>query len=297
MLVQVNQTPLSGYEYQWQNAATMRGWGIEYSINTANIRSKDFEWNTVLNFSWLNNRITGYNTTDSSTIAALNTIGVIKGERTNSYYTYIADGVDPASGSFKFRDIYKDGVIDSKDRAVVGSPDPKFIVGLGNTLRYKQFTLDFFFNSNFGNKLHNQTRAQYSIPSTQDVSNYLVDAQDYYSTAHPNSDLPNNRGNNGGSWLYNSHWIENAWFIRLQNLSLSYSLAGGLFKGAINNVRLYVQAQNLFLITRYKGLDPEAANNSYINATENMPAFLPGSTDINAYPPARTFTAGVSLSF
>ena len=90
---------MTGHKYQWQNAASMRVWGLEYSLNSTNIQTRDFEWDTQLSFSWTDNKITDYNVTDESTVAALNTIGVIKGERTNSYYTYVIDGIDPSSGS------------------------------------------------------------------------------------------------------------------------------------------------------------------------------------------------------
>lgn len=297
MMIRVQQNNLSGYSLQWQNAASMRTSGVEFSLNSVNVRNDNFQWTTALNFTLLNNKITDYNTTDPTTIAALNTIGVIKGERTNSYYTYIADGVDPATGSFRYRDLNGDGVIDNKDRMIYGNPDPKFTAGLGNSFKYKNFSFDFFFNGSFGNKLLNQTRAQYSVPDVSDVSNYLTSAMGYWSAANNSSTLPANRANGGSSWLYNSNWIEPAWYIRLQSVNLSYNLpVKNILNHTFSNARIYIQAQNLFLITKYKGIDPEAANNAYINATENLPAFLPGSTDINAYPSARTFNLGLSLT-
>lgn len=297
MLVQVNLNTNAGYQYQWQNAATMRTWGIEYSISSVNIQSKNFQWTTNLNFSWLNNKITSYNTGDSSTIASLNSMGIIKGQRTNSYYTYIYNGIDPGTGSFKFKDLNGDGMVNTADRQVVGSPDPRYVVGLGNTLSYKGFTLNFFFNGNFGNKLHNQTMAQYTVPGANNIANAFVQAQNFWTAANTSSDIPANIANNGGSWIYNSRWIESAWFIRLQNVTLSYNIPAKVFNHIFSNVRVYAQAQNLFVITPYKGMDPEASNNAYLPATENMPAFLAGSTDINAYPPARTYTFGLKFSF
>ncbi|PTT01068.1 SusC/RagA family TonB-linked outer membrane protein, partial [Pedobacter sp. HMWF019] len=298
MLIRVQQNNLSGYTLQWQNAASMRTSGMEFSLNSTNVQNDNFQWTTSANFTLLNNKITDYNTSDPTTIAALNSIGVIKGERTNSYYTYIVNGVDPATGSFAYKDLDGNGVINSNDRMIYGNPDPKFNVGLGNTFRYKNLSLDFFFNGSFGNKLLNQTRAWYTVPGVDDVSNYLSSAMGYWSPSNLTSSIPNNRSNGGASWLYNSAWIEPAWFIRLQSVNLSYNLpVKEMFHHAFSNAKIYVQAQNLFLITKYKGIDPEAANNAYVPATENLPALLPGSTDINAYPSARTFTLGVSLSF
>lgn len=295
MLVQVNLPTTTGFNAQWQNAAEMRTTGLEFSINSVNIRKQNFQWNSTFNFSLLNNKITNYKTTDSSTIAALNTIGVIKGKRANSYYTYIYDGIDANTGSFEFKDIDGNGVINSSDRQIFGSPDPKVIIGLGNNISYKNLSLGFFFVGNFGNKLFNETMAQYIVPTANGIANALKGAQNYWSSSNTNADIPANTGNNGGSWIYNSRWIEQAWFIRFQDVNISYNLSPKALSKIFTNVRIYVQAQNLFVITPYKSMDPEASNNIYLPATENMPAFLPGSVDISAYPPVRTFTIGINL--
>ena len=83
-----------------------------------------------------------------------------------------------------------------------------------------------------------------------------------------------------------------------KNVTLSYNLASiPSLRKIFPTAKIYVQAQNLFLITPYSGLDPELANNAYMSSSENLPAFLPGSVDMNAYPPARTFTVGLNFSF
>jgi TonB-dependent starch-binding outer membrane protein SusC len=298
MLVQVSQDPMTGHSYQWQNAAKMRVWGIELSLNSTNIQSDKFRWDTNLNFSWTDNEITGYNMTNSSTISALNNIGVIKGERTNSYYTYVVDGIDPSTGAYKYEDLDGDGTITVKDKAILGSPDPRVIIGLGNTFRYGKWTLDVFFNSNFGNKLYDYTRMNYLLPNSSEVSNYLVGAENYWTPTNTATTIAANRANGNGNALYNSLWIEDAWFIRLQNVRLAYNLSNIPFIHKIlTNASVYFQAQNLFCITPYKGLDPELTNNAYMATSENLPAFLPGSIDQNSYYPARTFTFGLSLHF
>lgn len=296
MLVQVAQPSLSGYQLQWRNAATLRGWGAEFSINTLNVQANRFQWNSSFNFSYLNNKITEYNLTDATTIAALNSIGIIKGERTNSYYTYEFNGVDPKTGSATYRDLNGDGKIDTNDRRIVGNPDPRYILGLGNGLKYGGLSLDFFFTASLGQQLYNQALAQYTVPNVADITNRASTALGVYSAANPGSTIPNNGANGGGSFLYNSRWIENAGFLRLQRTSLGYTFAPAMLGKAFTSARVYVQAQNLFVVTKYSGLDPEAANNAYIAAGENVPALLPGSVDINAYPPARTFTFGINLT-
>lgn len=298
MLVRVSQSPMSGHSYQWQNAAKMRVWGIEFSLNSNNIQGKDFQWTTNFNFSWNGNKITGYKVNDASTVSALNDIGIIKNERTNSYYAYVVDGIDPQTGSYTYKDLDGDGVITTKDRKVLGSPDPKFVIGLGNTLKYKRLALSFFFNSNFGNKLYDYTKMNFTLPVNSETTNQLVGAANYWSTENPSSMIAANRANGNGNAQYNSLWIEDAWFIRLQNLKVSYDLSYIPFiKSIFTSASIYFQAQNLFVITPYDGLDPELTNNAYMSASENLPAFLPGSIDQNSYYPARTFTFGLSLRF
>ncbi len=138
----------------------------------------------------------------------------------------------------------------------------------------------------------------FTLPETFETCNDMVDAMNYWSESNPNSDIAANRANGNGNAPYNSRWIEDAWFIRLQNVTLSYNLASiPSLRKIFPTAKIYVQAQNLFLITPYSGLDPELANNAYMSSSENLPAFLPGSVDMNAYPPARTFTVGLNFSF
>ena len=298
MLVQVSQSNMEGHSYQWQNAAKMRVWGIELSLNSTNVQTGKFAWDTNFSFSWNDNKITDYKVSDASTVSALNNIGVIKNQRTNSYYTYVVEGIDPETGSYTYKDLDGDKNITVKDRKTLGSPDPRFIVGLGNTLRFGRLSLNVFFNSNFGNKLYNYTKMNFLLPNSFETSNYLVGAEDYWTKDNPGSMIAANRSNGNGNAQYNSLWIEDAWFIRLQNLRLSYDLSGiAALKKIFSSASVYFQAQNLFVITPYDGMDPELTNNAYIAQSENLPAFLPGSIDQNSYFPARTFSFGLSLRF
>lgn len=298
MLVNVAQSPLSGYGYKWENAAEMAVWGMEFALNSTNIQTEDFSWNTQFSFSWNDNEITGYNTTSESTINSLNANGIIDGERTNTYYTYKVDGVDPETGSWTYVDINNDGKVDLDDRTMLGSPDPKVIMGLGNTFNYKGWSLNVFFNSNFGNKMFNQMAAESTLPKPSETLNYLQDANNHWTAGAVNASIPGNRAMPQGNVYYNSHWIEDAWFIRLQNVTLSYDLSRiPAVKRYLDKAKVYVQGQNLFLITPYDGLDPELSNTSATGVSEYYPAFLPGSVDMNAYPPSRTYTIGVNFSF
>lgn len=286
MLILLNIPSTIGASTQWVNAVSMRSYGIEYNLSSKNVTKEKFKWTTDLNFSWLGNKITAYNTNDSSTILGLNDRGIIKGVRSNSYYTNRWTGaIDSNSG----------GLVVKPKKELYGCPDPTFIIGLGNTFTYKQWSLNFFFNSNFGNKLHNQTKAIYSVPEGINPVNGFKDMLRAWSPTNTATDIPQSHVSSP-TWLNNSRWIEDAWFIRMQNLTLAYTCNPGLIK-FVRSLKIYWQAQNLFIITPYTGLDPELSNNKPLAKTQYLPAYLRGSTDINAYPPARTYTIGISAQF
>ncbi|PGH40075.1 MAG: SusC/RagA family TonB-linked outer membrane protein [Candidatus Nephrothrix sp. EaCA] len=286
MLILLNIPTTTGSSTQWLNAVSMRGYGIEYILTSKNVANENFKWTTDLNFSWLGNKITSYNTNDSSTILGLNNRGIIKGIRSNSYYTNIWTGtIDASSG----------GLAVKPKKELYGCPDPTYTAGLGNTFTHKQWSLNFFLNSNFGNKLHNQTKAIYSVPEGINPVNGFKDMLRAWSPTNASTDIPQSQVSSP-AWLNNSRWIEDAWFIRMQSLTLAYTCRPGLIK-LVRSLRIYWQAQNLFIITPYTGLDPELSNNKPLPQTQYLPAYLRGSTDINAYPPARTYTAGISAQF
>src|SRR6202022_1949072 len=98
-------------------------------------------------------------------------------------------GIDPATGAVMLKHFGAGNTVTPNDRRVYGSPDPKYIVGMGNTFSYKKLSLSFFFTRNFGNKLFNQTMATYTVPYANSVmiSNVFSGAQNYWSPSNPTS--------------------------------------------------------------------------------------------------------------
>ena len=179
-----------------------------------------------------------------------------------------------------------DGKIDDADTKLIGTTDPGWLAGLNNVFRYKDFEFSFMFNGMFERKIQDPTMAFYGINSYGVAGsglNGLKTNLERWTPNNPSSRYPSAFYNMGRGKYYTSgdFFYQNAWFIRLQNVSLSYNLPKKLLSkvGFINSLRVHLSANNLFVITPYDGLDPE---------TDAYEA---------AYPNARTFNFGLNISF
>lgn len=211
-------------------------------------------------------------------------------------------------GDYIYEDINHDGVINAEDCTFIGNPEPKFNWGFGNTLTYKGFDLNIQFSGAYGNKALNLTRMRIADPRQKSniLSSSLNVARvepidptlpaDDYRNLHvinpSNTTLPAiqvSDANANFSRVSDLH-IEDASYIRLQNLSLGYTLPSSLVRKLyLNNVRVYFSAQNLFTISKYKGLDPEVGA-MYGDA-------LMTGLDYGRYPSPRIYTFGLNVSF
>ncbi len=278
----------SGYDVRWANAADFKTNGLEFNLNFNVMQSDNFNWSTRLNLTFMDNKVSAINVPGEAARSSLSNIGIIEGEKPNSYYTYQFKELNE-EGSMTFVDLNQDGKIDLEDRKVLGSPDPGFLMGFGSELGYKNFSLDIYFNGAFGRELYNGVKAQYTTLNTAQPGNLL--------RAAITEENISNGTSIGGNDRFNSRWIENASYLKLQNIRASYNVPVDEILGIVDRFTVYIQAQNLFTITSYSGLDPEAGNTVATQETENLPAFLPGGIDNNTYPPARTYSLGFNITF
>ncbi len=211
-------------------------------------------------------------------------------------------------GDFRFADINGDGKINNEDCTFIGNPEPKFTYGIGNSFSYKGIDLTIFFSGSYGNDALNFTRHKIEDPRVN--SNILKDALNYAKVEKidPNgSDDYRNMHVVGGdsrmagiqvSDANNNYtrvsdlFVEDASFIRLQNVSLSYTFPRSwkwMETARLSNVRVYANVQNVYTWTKYKGMDPEIGA-MYGDAL--MTGF-----DYGRYPSPRIFTFGLSVSF
>ncbi|MDR2118387.1 MAG: TonB-dependent receptor [Tannerellaceae bacterium] len=258
----------SGLSQQWVNAADFEVLGVELSADAKVIHTDLFQWTSALTFGWNSNKVSKINIGGEAAKSSLESIGIIEGEKPRSYFMYKFKEVDE-NGSLTFYDLNGDGGVDVKDRTVVGNPDPDVTIGFSNTLRYRNVELDFFFSSALGQELHNYHKADHA-------SAYLAHPRNLFRSVLTEANLPIYNVAVGGNYTNNSRWVEDASYLRLRNLTLSYIVPTALFKDKIQNLRLYVQGQNLFTVTGYSGIDPESTS---------------------LYPSVRTLTGGLSITF
>lgn len=229
------------------------------------------------------------------------------------------DGVWP--GDMKFVDTNGDGKIDINDRVFLGSPMPKFTFGLGNTFQYKGFELTVFLTGSYGNKIFNQLQRTldnmtslwdnqlatvndramlgavnpslvypYTNSTGTEVANWFDDIDNVYVT-NPGTDMPRaTTRNTNMNDRVSDRYIENGSYLRIQNLSLAYSFSPKLLQAIrIENLKLYVNVQNLYTFTNYSGFDPEIGQ-----GTENLMIY---GVDNARYPSPRIATVGLSVTF
>ena len=215
--------------------------------------------------------------------------------------------VDAAPGRFKYQDVNSDGKIDDQDRTFFGNPNPDFTLGINLSVSYKSFDFSTVLYGSFGNDILNYTRYfQDFYPQFQNSKSIglLTDSwtpkdrslpRDQWTAVNPNAHYPivENDSKFSTNGVLNDFYNENGSYFRCKQMMLGYNFAPALLRRAgIDRARLYVQAANLFTITKYSGLDPEISTNG--NVTSSVASF---GVDYGNYPPSKTFNVGVSLTF
>ncbi len=198
--------------------------------------------------------------------------------------TFVYQGID-TDGNFIFKDINEDGKIDAADRIVTGNGLPKFLLGFGNNLTYKNWDLSVFFQGVFGHDLINSFRGFYEVPA------YITS----YNLPKSAADMRNSDGKLLAvtSGTLSSLYVEKASFVKLDNASLGYTFT--LPKtSAFSKIRCYVAGNNLFYITNYKGVDP---NPRYGDSENNNNPLIPGVDRRNTWFRTRSVTVGANFVF
>lgn len=269
------------------NGGSMSNKGIELNLNAIVVENKNFGWNSTINFAHNKNEITSlsnplFSGGDSVLLAfpegsgqSSHSLEILKqGKPLGQFFSPIYAGKD-ANGVSQF--IAANGKLTTTpiigtDYHYIGSSQPKLLMGWSNSFHYKNFDLNIFLRGVFGNKIFNATRADLFRPNTAQYTNILKEAANE-SVADYNA------------YLYSSRFVESGTYVRFDNATLAYN-----FKNVhpyIKNVRLYVTANNLFVITGYKGVDPEV----------NQGGIAPGVDYNNFYPKTKTFMLGANVSF
>ncbi|MEO8532430.1 MAG: TonB-dependent receptor [Flavobacterium sp.] len=269
------------------NGGTMSNKGIEVSLGATIIKTENFSWSSNLNLASNKNEIVKLTNPffiGGDSIRRVqpdgggqtgSTLQIFKeGKPLGQFFTLKYAGKN-ANGVSQYYD--KNGNLtttpaNGTDYHYMGSAQPKLLLGWGNNFQYKKFDLSIFFRGVFGNKIFNATRADLFRPTTAMTNNILVDAQD-----ESINDL--------NSYKYSSRFIEDGSYLRLDNMTLGYNF--GKVGRYIHSIRIYETVNNLFVITKYKGIDPEVEQGGT----------APGVDSNNFYPKTRTFLFGLNVIF
>ena len=196
-------------------------------------------------------------------------------------------------GDIYFEDVNGDGVVDDKDKTVIGNPHPKFTYGLNLSGNYKELDFSASFNGSYGNQVLDGQ--DYYLFNMEGSGNQYVEVdQRYRSASNPGNGWvykASRGGTQSNSTRLSTFYLQSGSFFRCTNLSIGYSLAGisRWTNGTISRLRLYVAADNLFTITKYKGYNPEVDYNNGANLTPGV--------DYGKYPLARAYNMGVQITF
>ncbi len=302
LLLQLPIPRTTGFTSTFKNVGGLKNSGIEFGVTSINITAP-FTWRTSANLSAVKNEVTNLGSLPfilGGSAGFTNDFTIIrKGDPLNAYYGYVVEGVfqqgddiaasaQPLSrpGEYKYKDVNNDGTINSSDRTILGSPFPKFTYGLNNDFTFGSFNFSFFFQGVQGNKMFNLNRTESENP----ISFRRNRLEETYTDRW----TPTNPTNNNSSAIpvavsytsnVNSRAVENASYLRLKSVQLTYNFPTGKWKN-VSGLQIYVTGQNLFTITKYTGFDPEVS----AFGTSNVRA------DYNAFPLSRTFTAGLSIT-
>jgi TonB-linked SusC/RagA family outer membrane protein len=282
--------------------------GIEFNIDAGVIKKKDFEWDLNFNISFNKNEITNLDTSVTSSYqtgaitvggsrAPIYTQIIKNGYSLGTFWGYQALGVDPATGNEKF----------GTDLTSLGSALPKYFFGFTNTFRYKDFSLSILIDGVQGNKVYDETRMEtepltgYTNEGSAVLGRWKAQGQ---VTSVPRALANGTTNADNAALLQNqvsSLYVEDGSFIRMRNVTLSYQFSQKLLKNiGIAALRLYVTGQNLFIITNYKGYNPEldsfgqGTNNQAVNAGQG-PSLYSIGVDAGAYPASRIITVGLNV--
>ena len=323
LLLQVPVSPTTGFSSQLKNAGTVQNTGVEFAINWRDQIGKDFEYNVSYNIAYNKNKVTEVNSSQKynnggNDLLAQGTgymarfeegepIGYFWGYKTAGPIQNAADlaaytaslkdgdaanslqGTDLKVGDLKFVDVNGDGIITAADKTNLGDPNPDVTMGITLGANYKGFDLNVTGYAALGQ----QVARSYRKFTDGEYENYSTEVFDYWVGEGTSDKFPllatMNRGVNWQS--ISDLYIEDAGYFRLQNLTLGYDFTKLWKQAPFQQLRLYVAAQNLFTITKYKGMDPE--NGMALNGNE---PWVTG-VDVGNYPQPRTYMVGVNIKF
>jgi TonB-dependent starch-binding outer membrane protein SusC len=264
----------------FKNVGNIESNGVELTLNAVPVRNKDVEWTIGLNFTYVVPEITKLLENPDPNFTGIAVGGIsggtgntiqrhIVGERPNTFFVYkqVYDRNNkPIEGLYE--DLNRDGIINENDLYLYQNPAARYFLGINSSVSIKKFSAGFVMRGSIGNYMYNNFASNSGVlRAFINPLNFLANgSSDYLNTGFANNQY------------FSDYYIQNASFLRMDNINIGYD-AGQIAKNV--RLRLSANVQNVFLITKYKGLDPE----------------IFGGIDNNIYPRPRMFVLGVNLDF
>lgn len=314
-LLQLFPVPTStGFDAAWRNFGSLENKGIEIAVNSVIVDSKGLRWDVGGNIAFNRNKITslglpisdyGYEQYWGANIHADNGLQqpgntFIVGQPVGLFWGYLTDGIyqneaeiaagaepDKVPGDIRYVDYNNDGVINALDKTIIGDPNPDFVWGISSELSYKGFSFSMLWNGVQGRDILNANlNAQEELRGqSQNIRTEAWEGRwtgegtsNYYPRAH--------------SYLFygqvNDRLVEDASYVRLRNVTLSYTLPVNKIRG-VESLRVFATGVNLLTITNYRGWDPEVDSFTWDSTRIAI--------DNNSYPALKSYTFGINVGF
>ena len=303
LLRERNIAPSSGYDRMWVNDGTIKNTGIELTLDGIMYSDRDWKVGGTFMFTRNRNRVLSLGNaieaglmTDKNTGMQYeyygNSLGQFRGytnilaidQPMYVFYGYKVDGIvqsledgltagltgnDAEPGEFRYVDVDESGTVDENDRCIIGDPNPDFLASLSLDVKWKNLDASIFFNGVFGNDVINTQR--FGQPSNNPLR---------WTPDNPNNDYPKLRDDR--QTKFSDWWVEDGTFIRIQTVSLGYTIPLRKSLRFMDSIRLYTNVDNLFTFTKFKGYDPEVGANGIYSG---------------GYPRLRKWTFGIDFNF
>ena len=311
LLLDVPVPAVTGFSSIFTNIGKLENKGVEFNISTYNVDNKNFSWNTNFNISKNKNKILELGPDNAPMVFTPDSYGGMQkinmvGHSVFNFYGYKYDGVymnqkeidnDPAHyetakpGDGRYMDVNKDGILNADDRTLIGDPNPKFIWGLTNNFKYKNFDLSILLQGAHDFAIYDDN-AHRSL-MYHEGRNFLEEVTDRWrSEENPGDGYHYRLSVDLGEYEKrpSSLWVDHASYFRLKSITFGYTLPDNIVKKMnMQFVRLYFNGLNLFTVTNTDVWDPE----SFRGASDASARGVMG----NIYPSSKVFSFGVNVGF
>lgn len=311
LLLKVPLPPNSGFDSRMENTGTIRNRGIEIELSSVNFNKKNFKWTTDFNIGFNKNTVVSLPNHDDIVIGSAIVRQIYtEGKDLFSWYMPKWIGVDPENGDPLWEHIIRDedgnptGETEptselrlDEDAQIVGCAQPLFVGGLMNNFAFYGFNLSVNFQYCYGNDVFNWTRRvmdadgaynDYNSMSLNNGLGWSRWAQPGDIATHPKPKTGGNKNSNEST----SRYLEDGSYLRLKNVTLSYTLPKSVLKKVrLQDAKVFLSGDNLYTFTKFSGMDPE------VNMAGTISSTYPAGTYSYNYPVGRLFSLGVSVRF